>query len=57
MIGVRAMSELEKKLQLIEERMKEKLDEERWQNVEEIINFALKVVKFRMRKQESLEDL
>ena len=37
--------------------MKEKLDEERWQNVEEIINFALKVVKFRMRKQESLEDL
>jgi len=27
--------------------MKEKLDEERWKNVEEIVNFALKVVKFR----------
>lgn len=36
--------------------MKEKLDEERWQNVEEIVNFALKVVKFRMRKQENQED-
>jgi hypothetical protein len=36
--------------------MKEKLDEERWQNIEEIINFALKVIKFRMRKQESQEE-
>jgi len=36
--------------------MKEKLDEERWKNVEEIINFALKVVKFRMRKQENQEE-
>ena len=36
--------------------MKEKLDEERWQNIEEIINFALKVVKFRMRKQENQEE-
>ena len=36
--------------------MKEKLDEERWKNVEEIVNFALKVVKFRMRKQESQEE-
>ena len=35
--------------------MKEKLDEERWKNVEEIVNFALKVVKFRMRKQDSQE--
>ena len=33
--------------------MKEKLDEERWKNVEEIVNFALKVVKFRIRKQDS----
>jgi hypothetical protein len=36
--------------------MKEKIDEERWLNVEEIVNFALKVVKFRMRKQESQEE-
>jgi len=36
--------------------MKGKLDEERWTNVEEIINFALKVVKFRMRKQENQEE-
>ena len=36
--------------------MKEKLDEERWKNVEEIVNFALKVVKFRMRKQEIQEE-
>lgn len=36
--------------------MKEKLDEERWNNVEEIVNFALKVVKFRMRKQGSQEE-
>jgi hypothetical protein len=36
--------------------MKEKLDEKRWENIEEIVNFALKVVKFRMRKQESQEE-
>jgi len=36
--------------------MKEKLDEGRWNTVEEIVNFALKVVKFRMRKQESQEE-
>ena len=36
--------------------MKGKLDEERWKNVEEIVNFALKVVKFRLRKQESQEE-
>lgn len=36
--------------------MKEKLDEERWQNIEEIVNFALKVVKFRIRKQDSQEE-
>jgi len=36
--------------------MKGKLDEERWKNVEEIVNFALKVVKFRMRKQENQEE-
>ena len=36
--------------------MKEKLDEERWKTVEEIVNFALKVVKFRMRKQDNIED-
>jgi len=36
--------------------MKEKLDEERWKNVEEIVNFALKIVKFRMRKQDSQEE-
>ena len=36
--------------------MKGKLDEERWKNVEEIVNFALKVVKFRIRKQESQEE-
>ena len=33
--------------------MKGKLSEERWKNVEEIVNFALKVVKFRIRKQDS----
>jgi len=36
--------------------MKEKLGEERWENVEEIVNFALKVVKFRIRKQVSREE-
>jgi len=36
--------------------MKGKLDEDRWKNVEEIVNFALKVVKFRIRKQESQEE-
>jgi hypothetical protein len=36
--------------------MKEKLDEERWKNVEEVVNFALKVVKFRMRKQDTPEE-
>ncbi|GAG89436.1 unnamed protein product, partial [marine sediment metagenome] len=36
--------------------MKEKLDEERWKNVEEVVNFALRVVKFRMRKQDSPEE-
>ncbi|NVM18183.1 MAG: hypothetical protein HWN80_10740 [Candidatus Lokiarchaeota archaeon] len=36
--------------------MKEKLDEERWKNVEDVINFALKVVKFRMRKQDIQEE-
>ena len=37
--------------------IKEKLDEGRWNNVEEIVNFALKVVKFRMKKQDSQEEL
>jgi len=36
--------------------IKEKLDEGRWNTVEEIVNFALKVVKFRIRKQESQEE-
>ena len=36
--------------------MKGKLDEERWKNIEEIVNFALKIVKFRIRKQESQEE-
>jgi len=36
--------------------MKEKLDEGRWNTVEEIVNFAIKVVKFRMRKQDSQEE-
>ena len=36
--------------------IKEKLDEGRWNTVEEIVNFALKVVKFRMRKQEPQEE-
>ncbi len=36
--------------------MKEKLDEERWKNVEEVVNFALKVVKFRLRKQDIPEE-
>jgi hypothetical protein len=36
--------------------MKGKLDEERWKTVEEIVNFALKVVKFRIKKQESQEE-
>ncbi len=36
--------------------MKEKLDEGRWNTIEEIVNFALKVVKFRMRKQEPQEE-
>ncbi len=36
--------------------MKGKLDEERWKSVEEIVNFALKVVKFRIRKQENQEE-
>jgi hypothetical protein len=36
--------------------IKEKLDEKRWNTVEEIVNFALKVVKFRMRKQDSQEE-
>jgi len=36
--------------------IKEKLDEGRWNTVEEIVNFALKVVKFRMRKQDSQEE-
>jgi len=36
--------------------MKEKLDEERWKNVEEVVNFALKVVKFRVRKHDSQEE-
>ena len=36
--------------------MKEKLDEERWKNIEEIVNFALKVVKFRVRKHDSEEE-
>jgi len=36
--------------------MKGKLDEDRWKDVEEIVNFALKVIKFRLRKQESQEE-
>ncbi|TKJ26005.1 MAG: hypothetical protein CEE42_05990 [Promethearchaeota archaeon Loki_b31] len=36
--------------------MKEKLDEGRWNTIEEIVNFTLKVVKFRMRKQEPQEE-
>jgi hypothetical protein len=36
--------------------IKEKLDEGRWNTVEEIVNFALKVVKFRMRNQDSQEE-
>ncbi|MBA7570626.1 hypothetical protein ES708_12379 [subsurface metagenome] len=36
--------------------IKEKLDEGRWNTVEEIVNFALRVVKFRMRKQDSQEE-
>ncbi len=36
--------------------IKEKLDEGRWNTVEEIVNFALKVVKFRMRKQDPQEE-
>jgi len=36
--------------------IKEKLDEGRWNTVEEIVNFSLKVVKFRMRKQEPQEE-
>ena len=36
--------------------IKEKLEEGRWNTVEEIVNFALKVVKFRMRKQDSQEE-
>ncbi len=32
------------------------IDEGRWKNIEEVINFALKVIKFRMKKQESIED-
>ncbi|MFX1447827.1 MAG: hypothetical protein ACFFCG_06795 [Promethearchaeota archaeon] len=31
--------------------MKEQIDEEKWKTVEDIINFALKVIKFRMKKQ------
>ncbi|MFW9771415.1 MAG: hypothetical protein ACFFEO_04515 [Candidatus Thorarchaeota archaeon] len=31
--------------------IKEKLDEARWKNIQEVINFALKVVKFRMKQQ------
>jgi hypothetical protein len=36
--------------------MKEKLDQKRWENVEEVVNFALKIVKFRMRKQDNQEE-
>lgn len=36
--------------------IKEKIDEGRWNTVEEIVNFSLKVVKFRMRKQEPQEE-
>lgn len=36
--------------------IKEKLEEGRWSTVEEIVNFALRVVKFRMRKQDSQEE-
>jgi len=32
------------------------IDEGRWKNIEEVINFALKVIKFRMKKQENIED-
>lgn len=31
--------------------IKEKLDEGRWKDIQEVINFALKVVKFRMKQQ------
>ena len=36
--------------------IKEKIDEGRWNTIEEIVNFALKVVKFRMKNQESQEE-
>jgi len=36
--------------------IKRKLDEGRWQNIQELINFALKVIKFRLKKQESEEE-
>ncbi|MFX1314204.1 MAG: hypothetical protein ACFFHD_16575, partial [Promethearchaeota archaeon] len=36
--------------------IKGKIDEGRWKNIEDVINFALKVVKFRMKKQENLEE-
>jgi len=36
--------------------IKEKLDEGRWKNLEEVINFALKVVKIRMRQDEKSEE-
>ncbi len=36
--------------------IKRKLDEGRWDNIEEVINFALKVIKLRMKKQESEEN-
>jgi len=36
--------------------IKEKIDEGRWNTIEEIVNFALKGVKFRMRRQEPQEE-
>lgn len=33
--------------------IKQKLDEERWNNIQDVINFALKVIRLRMKNQES----
>ena len=35
--------------------IKRKLDDGRWENIQDVINFALKVIKLRMKKQESEE--
>ena len=36
--------------------IKEKIEEGRWKSIEELINFALKVIKFRMKQQKSEEE-